>query len=165
MRAMREERKTIETKRLRIYPAGKEQMEAFIAAEQEPELQAAYREMLEGCLRHSGQWEWYAVWMVESKDGEHLGDLCFKGLNPDGTAEIGYGILEAYRGQGYAAEAVRAALDWAFGHPEVRAVEAETEAENKPSQRVLAKCAFTASGKIGEEGPRFVLTRAVWEKR
>ena len=100
----------IETKRLRIYPAAREQMEAFIAAVTDAELKKAYTEMLEGCLSHPDQWEWYAMWMIELRDGTHVGDLCFKGLDESGVAEIGYGILEEYRGQGYAAEAVCAAV-------------------------------------------------------
>ncbi len=34
-------------------------------------------------------------------------------------------------------------------------VEAETDPENKKSQRVLEKCGFAPLGIIGEEGPRF----------
>ena len=145
----------IETKRLKIYPASRDQMEAAIAAETDIEMKKAYTEMLEGCLKYPGQWDWYAMWMIEQKDGTHIGDLCFKGLNADGTAEIGYGILDEFQGQGYATEAVEAALDWAFRNPNVTAIEAETDPENTASQRVLAKCGFTANGKTGEEGPRF----------
>ena len=116
--------------------------------------------MLEGCLRHPEQWDWYAMWVIERKDGTQIGDLCFKGLSPDGVAEIGYGLLEPYRGQGYAAEAVRAAVDWAFRHPEVREIEAETEPGNTASQNVLAKCGFLPNGTTGEEGPRFTLKRS-----
>ena len=110
----------LNTKRLRIYPASREQMEAMIASEQEEELKKAYSEMLEGCLRHPDQWDWYAIWMIEKTDGTHIGDFCFKGLREDGIAEIGYGILEEYQGQGYATEAVQAACRWAFLHPDVR---------------------------------------------
>ena len=145
----------IETKRLRIYPAAREQMEIFIAAEPEPELKKAYTEMLEGCLRHPDQWQWYAMWMIELRDGTHIGDLCFKGLNTDGTVEIGYGILEEYRGQGCATEAVDAVVAWALRQPFVSRVEAETEPNNSASQRVLEKCGFYPSGVTGEEGPRF----------
>ena len=42
----------LNTERLRIYPASREQMETMIASEQEEELKKAYTEMLEGCLRH-----------------------------------------------------------------------------------------------------------------
>ena len=149
----------MDTERLKIYPATREQMEALIAAERDRDLRAAYTEMLEGCLRHPDQWDWFAMWMIERRDGTHIGDLCFKGLSPGGVTEIGYGILEGYRGQGYAAEAVKAALDWAFGHPEVMSVEAETNAENVISKRVLARCGFTPNGQTGAEGPRFVRRR------
>ena len=149
----------IETERLRIYPASESQMRAFIAAEQDDELKKAYTEMLEFSLQHPDEWEWYAMWMIELKDGTHIGDLCFKGLTPKGTAEIGYGILEEYQGLGYATEAVKAASDWAFRDPRVTAVEAETEPGNTASQRVLEKCGFTATGEIGKEGPRFMLHR------
>lgn len=145
----------IETKRLRIYPAAREQMEKIIAAEREPELKKAYTEMLESCLRHPDQWHWYAMWMIELLDGMHIGDLCFKGLHADGTVEIGYGILEKYQGQGCATEAVDAVTAWALRQPFVSRVEAETEPNNRASRRVLEKCGFYPSGVTGEEGPRY----------
>ena len=144
-----------ETKRLRLYPASREQMEAFIAAETDGDLKAAYTQMLEGCLRHPDQWEWYAMWMIELQDGTHIGDLCFKGLDASGAAEVGYGLLEEYRGQGYAAEALEAAVSWALKQDGVTRVEAETEPDNRASQRILEKCGFRPSGVVGEEGPRF----------
>ena len=149
----------IRTERLCIYPASWKQMEAMIASEQDEELKIAYTEMLEGCLRHPDQWDWYAIWMIEKTDGTHVGDLCFKGLRENGIAEIGYGILEEYRRQGYATEAVQAACRWAFQHAEVKALEAETETENAASQRVLEKCGFRPNGIMGEEGPRFTLPK------
>ena len=150
--------KMIETKRLRIYPAAREQMEAFIAAETDAQLKKAYTEMLEGCLRHPDEWRWYAMWMIELWDGTHIGDLCFKGLGANGAVEIGYGILEEYQGQGCAAEAVDAAADWALQQPGVKRVEAETAPDNRASQRVLEKCGFLPTGTFGEEGPRFFKT-------
>ena len=149
------------TERLTIYPASREQMEAMIASEQNEELKKAYTEMLDGCLRHPDQLDWYAIWMIEKTDGTHIGDLCFKGLRKDGIAEIGYGILEQHQGQGYATEAVRAACRWAFGHAEVTSLEAETDAGNAASQRVLEKCGFRPNGTIGAEGPRFTLKRPI----
>ena len=43
----------VETERLKIYPASKEQMEAFIEAQTVDVLKAAYTEMLNGCIEHS----------------------------------------------------------------------------------------------------------------
>ncbi|MBQ9510128.1 MAG: GNAT family N-acetyltransferase [Clostridia bacterium] len=149
----------LETERLRIYPATQEQMEAFIAAETDVELKSAYSEMLQGCLLNPEQWELFAMWIIELSDGTHIGDLCFKGLISNGITEIGYGIMEEYQGSGYATEAVKAAVKWAFENLDINAIEAETEIDNTASQRVLEKCGFVANGKIGAEGPRYSLFR------
>ena len=136
-------------------------METIISSETTAELKAAYSEMLDGCLQNPNQWEWYAIWIIELRDGTHIGDLCFKGLDSNGVAEIGYGILEEYQGQGYATEAVKAALRWAFQNPNVTAIEAETDADNAASKRVLEKCGFVANGIIGKEGPRYTLKKEI----
>ena len=150
----------IETERLRIHVASREQMEQFIKSQVIDDLKLAYTEMLNGCSDHPDQWEWYAIWMIGLKDGTHVGELCFKGLDPNGIAEIGYGISEKYRNNGYAAEAVKAVSEWALTRPEVNALESETDPDNKASQRVLEKCGFVRNGKFGEEGPRFTLFRS-----
>ena len=51
----------VETNRVILYPANQEEMEAYIATETCSELRAAYSEMLEGCLQHPDEWEWYAI--------------------------------------------------------------------------------------------------------
>ena len=149
----------IETQRLRIYVASQCAMEHVIDAEPDAELKAAYQEMLDGCLAHPQQWEWYGIWMIELKDDTRVGDLCFKGLSPEGVAEIGYGIKPEHWGNGFATEAMKAVMTWAFAQPGVTAVEAETAPDNVASQRVLAKCGFVPTGHMGEEGPRFVLKK------
>ena len=143
--------------RIKIFPADRQQMEDVIASEKDPELKKAYREMLEGCLEHPEQWDWYAMWIIENEAGIHIGDLCFKGVEDGKNPEIGYGIDDEFQGRGYATEAVKLALAWAFGHAGVAAVEAETDPDNIASQRVLAKCGFKPTGTIGEEGPRFIV--------
>ena len=146
----------MKTERIRIYPASRAQMERMIAAEQDADLKKAYGEMLAGSLAHPEERAWYAMWMIEKADGTRIGDLCFKGLDANRNPEIGYGIAEAFRGRGYASEAVRLALQWAFRQPEVNAVEAETDPENTASQSVLEKCGFRPLGIMGEEGPRYI---------
>ena len=148
----------LNTERLIIYTALREEMQEIIDEQNDDMLKKAYREMLQGALDHPDQWEWYAIWIIERKDGAKVGNLCFKGLNGDGSVEIGYGISAEYQGRGYATEAVDAAVSWALRLPEVRRVEAETEPDNKASQRVLEKCGFIPAGTTGEEGPRFVKT-------
>ena len=146
----------IETERLIIYVASRTLMEHMIASQTDDTLKKAYQEMLEGSLAHPDAWEWYAIWMIELKNGTFIGDLCFKGVRVDGAVEIGYGLLEEFQGHGYATEAVGAAVEWALKQPGVTCVDAETEPDNVASQRVLEKCGFHFSGAVGEEGPRFV---------
>ena len=143
----------IETKRLKIYPASEEQMEAFIAEQTVEVLKAAYSEMLDGALTHPEQWEWYAIWMIELKDGTHIGELCFKGIDESGSAETGYGIAESYQNCGYATEAVCAVVDWALKQNAVNCVTAEVDKDNIASIRVLEKSGFELTDREGEEGP------------
>ena len=146
----------IQTARLTLHAASQDEMRRFIQAQTDPVLAAAYREMLQGCLDHPDAHLWHALWMIDRKDGPHVGELSFKGRNADGSVEIGYGITPPFRGRGYATEAVAAAVAWALGQPGVTRVEAETAPDNAPSLRVLEKCSFTPTGSTGEEGPRFV---------
>ncbi len=146
----------LNTEHLIIYTASRDEMQEIIDDQTDDMLKMAYREMLQGALDHPDQWAWYSIWIIERKDGSRVGDLCFKGLNDDGSVEIGYGISTKYQGRGYATEAVDAMVTWALRQPEVKRVEAETEPDNIASQRVLEKCGFIPAGTTGEEGPRFV---------
>ena len=149
----------VRTARQRIHPLSDEEMEGMVEAERDAGLKQAYGEMLAGCRANPDGRLWHAVWAIEGLRGERVGDLSFKGVSPDGVTELGYGIDEGQRGKGYATEAVKAMAAWAFGHEEIRAVEAETEAGNGASRRVLEKCGFTATWETGAEGPRFRLGR------
>ena len=149
----------IETENLKIYAASQNEMEKFIELQTNDILKTAYTEMLNGCIENPEQWEWYAIWMIELKDGTHIGEMCFKGIDSDGIVEIGYGIMEQYQDHGYATEAVKAISAWAFQEPTVTAIEAEIENKNIASRKVLEKCGFIFTGKNGKEGPRYKLTR------
>ncbi|MBO7431576.1 MAG: GNAT family N-acetyltransferase [Elusimicrobia bacterium] len=149
----------IETENLKIYAASQDEMEKFIELQTDDILKTAYKEMLNGCIENPEQWEWYAIWMIELKDGTHIGELCFKGLDSNGVVEIGYGIMEQYQEHGYATEAVKAISAWAFQEPKVTAIEAEIDDKNIASKKVLEKCGFVFTGKNGKEGPRYKLTR------
>ena len=147
------------TKRLLLTPMTEAETEALIAATQDEELRGAYEEMLDGCRRNPANSVWYAPWkMLLRENGVMIGDLCFKGPARDGAVEIGYGIQPAYEGRGYTTEAVQAMVQWAFCQSKVLYVEAETEPQNKASQRILEKCGFVPHG-TGKEGPRFRLKK------
>ena len=149
----------IQTERLAIHIASDDEMRDFIAAQELDVLREAYTEMLNGAIAHPNERAWYAMWMIGLRDGTHVGELCFKGVSPDGAVEIGYGISESYEGRGYATEAVSAVTEWAAQQDGITRVEAEAEEDNLSSLRVLEKSGFVRSGERGEEGPRFV-----WKK-
>lgn len=146
------------TERMRIYPASREELRMVIVNEEDEDIKKAYSEMLAGCIKMPEQHVWYTVWLMQLKDDKNqiVGDLCFKGLNADGSVEIGYGVKPGYKGRGLATEAVTAMAEWAITQPSVLRIEAETEPENPASQRVLQKSGFIPNGVIGDEGPRFV---------
>ncbi len=99
---------------------------------------------------HRPQWGMYAL--VRREDGRALGAMGFHGV-PDeaGRVEIGYDLVEAARGQGYATEALRALSEWALARDEVRTVVANVERDNAPSRGVLTRAGFTAVAEDAEQ--------------
>ena len=59
---------------------------------------------------------------------------------------IGYWFDEPVWGKGYATEAVRAMLQWAYGALDLNRVEAELDTRNAASARVLEKLGFEREG-------------------
>lgn len=149
----------IKTEHLNIYPLSDGEMEKLIAEEVNTDVKQAYLEMLNGCKQNPEQRIWYVVWNLQLNDGtdRNVGDLSFKGIDINGMVEIGYGIKKEYEGMGYMTEAVTAMARWASKQIDVKYVEAETDPGNKASQRVLEKAGFIPNGKMGLEGPRYVL--------
>lgn len=60
-----------------------------------------------------------------------------------GEVEIGYGIAEKYRGHGYATEAARAVVRYAFEQAGQEYLVAIVKPENMASQKVIAAIGFT----------------------
>lgn len=66
------------------------------------------------------------------------------------TAEIGYGVLAAYRGRGFAGEIVRHLTSDAFQKTNLRKLIAFVHEENVPSRRVLEKHGYVLEGMLRE---------------
>lgn len=64
----------------------------------------------------------YESWMIVKNDTfEIIGDLGFKGFNVENeNIDLGYGIIIEERRKGYAEEAVRAIIKWAFSNGNVK---------------------------------------------
>ena len=86
--------------------------------------------------------------ITRAADGRAIGDIGFKGRPQDGAVEIGYGIAPSARGNGYAAEAVRALVALA-GRLGLSRVVAGTDADNAASQRTLERAGFSRTGTDG----------------
>ena len=151
----------LESRRLYLYPISDEDMAVLIRNEKDAEMKQAYSEMLQGCLNEPEKRIWYAIWLMELKSctGMIVGDFSFKGIDPDGMVEIGYGLREGFCGNGYMTEAIKLISEWALMQPGIMRVEAETDPENTASRKVLVACGFHPTGSFGAEGPRFELRR------
>lgn len=145
----------IETTRLNLYPISDAEMLYLIENEQDVMMQQALTEMLQGCVAFPEKRLWHALWQMELKEkpGTIVGSFCFKGLNEEGTVEIGYGLHDGFCGHGYMTEALNAVAEWALLQTGVAKIIAETDAENESSQKVLLRAGFRFSGKHGAEGP------------
>ncbi|WP_316821250.1 GNAT family N-acetyltransferase [Pedobacter gandavensis] len=86
----------------------------------------------------------FESWMIIDKERKTIvGDLGFKG-GPDenGHVDLGYGILASERRKGYAVEAGRALIKWAFKQPEVKVITAKCEHINAASTKTLMQLGF-----------------------
>jgi [ribosomal protein S5]-alanine N-acetyltransferase len=83
------------------------------------------------------------VWdgiIIHKADQIAIGGIGFHGPpNEAGRVEIGYNIIPAYEGQGYATEMARRVIDWAFQTPGIQVITAECLDDNLGSIRVLEK--------------------------
>jgi RimJ/RimL family protein N-acetyltransferase len=72
--------------------------------------------------------------------------------NPDyRSASLGYCFGDAAWGHGYATEAARVLLRWAFETLDLNRVQAETDTRNVASARVLEKLGFVREGTLRED--------------
>ncbi|HEX5578524.1 MAG TPA: GNAT family N-acetyltransferase [Candidatus Limnocylindria bacterium] len=83
---------------------------------------------------------------------EAIGYLNFH-MAPDehGMAEIGYTLLPAARGKGYALEAVRAAIAWATREHGVQCFRASVAPDNERSLNLIGKLGFVKKGEQWDE--------------
>lgn len=81
-----------------------------------------------------------------------LGYLNFHGApDENGMVEIGYMLLPAARGHGYAIEAVRAAFGWATGVHGIHRFRASASPDNARSLNLIGKLGFVQTGDQWDE--------------
>jgi RimJ/RimL family protein N-acetyltransferase len=106
---------------------------------------------------------------VVTRDGRLIG-TCGVEQREDGP-ELGYWFGAPFWGRGYATEAVRALIDYAFGDLGCERLHSGARVSNPASRRVLEKCAFQWTGvqltrirSINSAAPvdRFRLDHGLW---
>lgn len=148
---------TVHTARLELVPLSAEAIEAllrgdavrlrsltgaaFSASPSPPPYMADSLPVVRDRLRvNPGEVEWWNWLILTQDDCEAVGAVAFGGA-PDaaGAVLIGYAMYPDREGHGYATEAVRAMVDWAFAQPGVRVVRALAPVWNTPAVHVAEK--------------------------
>lgn len=85
-------------------------------------------------------------------DGAFIGWCALTSWNPDfRSASLTYCLDDGAWGHGYATEAARALLQWAFDTLDLNRVQAEADTRNAASGRVLEKLGFVLEGTLRED--------------
>jgi RimJ/RimL family protein N-acetyltransferase len=149
---------TLETERLLMRPFREDDLDAFTAVLQSPEVRASLHlpddvgryEAWLGMAQQLGQWELRGTgqWaLVEKASGEFVGRA---GTHRPERAdwpgiEVGWALHPGHWGKGYATEAGGAAVEYAFAHHDVDALYSVILPENTASQAVARRLGFTLS--------------------
>jgi RimJ/RimL family protein N-acetyltransferase len=108
--------------------------------------------------------EWYdrrrsdpeaVLWAIETIDGRLIGSLELRLTQTSHRAELGIAIQDKSQwNKGYGTDAVKLAVEYAFGDLELNRVELTTDAQNLRGRRCYEKCGFVEEGTLRQH--RFV---------
>lgn len=86
------------------------------------------------------------------EDGAFIGWCSLTRWDPDyRSAAMGYCFTQSAWGHGYATEAARAVLQWAYDTLNLNRVQAETDTRNAAAARVLEKVGFVREGTLRQD--------------
>ena len=151
---------TFRTARLTLRPRTLADLDACVALNHDPLVTQfipgpwadpiAHRAFVEERIRHAyppgmGYWCLFAPagfigWVFVAPEDLHGPEI-----------EIGWRLVRAAWGHGYATEAARGLLRWAFDMLDLNRVQAETDTRNVASARVLEKLGFVREGTLRED--------------
>ncbi|MET7989695.1 GNAT family protein [Amycolatopsis sp. NPDC005232] len=99
----------------------------------------------------------YYLGMTQLEDDRLIG-FCRLGLTGVRAAQLGYAVIAEHWGKGYATDAVRSALDFAFGPLDLHRITAAIGPDNAASQGVVERLGFTREGVLRDH----VFTNGAW---
>ena len=178
----------LETERMVLRQFTSDDVDNVLALDSDPEVrrfvedgEPVNREEIAGLIDHwmgyYARSETYGFWAaIEKHTGEFLGWFHFRPR--EGRAvdepELGYRLVSAQWGKGYATEGSRALIDKGFASSTIARVVAETAAVHGASRRVMEKAGLRHTRSYPTEWPvhlpgdeygdvEYAITRAEWE--
>jgi len=154
---------TLQTDRLRLRPFADADADALYALQSDPHVVRYWdsppwreRERADRFLAAGRQMAQEGtgtrVVIERADDRAFIGWCCLVQWNPQHrSATLGYCLGDASWGQGYATEAARALLQWAFESLDLNRVQAETDTRNLASARVLEKLGLQREGLLRQD--------------
>jgi len=96
--------------------------------------------------------KWFVRFIVLKESKIVIGSISFHGVpDENGMMEIGLGVEEAYRNQGYAKEALLGMWRWVCGEPGVKVLRYTVSPENIPSVKIIEGYGFEYLGQQMDE--------------
>lgn len=177
----------LHSERLRLTPISESDVDITIEMFTDPAVtEFAMDAMSEDAVRREmptwtrrGAAGYLGVWLISNREtGEKYGsvallpmpiekddtdwDLVRPGFMPDASIEIGYFLKQSAWGNGYATEACRRILEFAFTRTPLSEIVAVIDDDNEASRNVLGKVGFVFQGRriaYAEDAPWFRISR------
>lgn len=154
---------TLHTARLRLRPFDDGDADALFAMHSDPFVmrywdgppwteRARAELFIAACRQMADEGTGARVAIDRVSDGAFLGWCGLTRWNPQHRSAVtGYCLDDAAWGHGYATEAARALVQWAFDTLDLNRIQAETDTRNVASAHVLEKIGFVREGTMRED--------------
>ena len=149
---------TIESERLRLRELREDDADALFALFSDVEVMRFWSgapwtsrdQALAHIARMNGgrsQVEYYPWAIARADDDALIGTMSLFELQREhARAMVGYALMPSQQGRGYATEALRAALRFAFELLELERIEIDIDPDNTPSRRLVERCGAQREG-------------------
>jgi RimJ/RimL family protein N-acetyltransferase len=147
----------IETARLLLEPFSLQHLDGLHSMDSDPQVMRYIgpvktieetRTSINGCAQRWDQlgYGWWAV--IEKENGDLIGSACVQNVAhaPDAPLELAWRFTPSAQGKGYATEAGKAAMRFAFEHVNADLVIAVAHPENAASIKVMQRIGMTYRG-------------------